>query len=229
MTAQKKTPAPSSPSSSDVRPAPVISVIGTGYLGATHAAAMAEMGFETIGVDVDPAKLAALTAGEVPFFEPGLPELITKHVASGKLRFTASLPEAVAAADVHFVCVGTPQKAGSHAANLSYVEAATRGVAEHLTHPGLIVGKSTVPVGTAARLRELVREFTPPASTRSSSGTPSSSARARPSRTPCTRTASSGAVPRPRPTRSSARSTPHRSPRAARSSPRTSPRRSSSR
>jgi UDPglucose 6-dehydrogenase len=139
----------------------VISVIGTGYLGATHAAAMAEMGFETIGVDIDPTKLAALSAGEVPFFEPGLPELITKHVASGKLRFTADLPAAVAAADVHFVCVGTPQRAGSHAANLSYVESAVRGVAENLTHPGLIVGKSTVPVGTAARLRSLVAEFSP--------------------------------------------------------------------
>ena len=147
--------------SADTRPAPVISVIGTGYLGATHAAAMAEMGFDTIGVDVDPAKLAALSAGEVPFFEPGLPELITKHVATGKLRFTADIAEAVGAADVHFVCVGTPQKAGSHAANLAYVEAATRGVAEHLTHPGLIVGKSTVPVGTAERLRAIVREYTP--------------------------------------------------------------------
>ncbi|WIB64955.1 UDP-glucose/GDP-mannose dehydrogenase family protein [Curtobacterium sp. MCBD17_040] len=145
----------------DTRPAPRISVIGTGYLGATHAAAMAEMGFDTIGVDVDPSKLAALAAGEVPFYEPGLPELITKHVASGKLRFTADLAEAVASSDVHFICVGTPQRAGSHAANLSYVESATRSVAEHLTHPGLIVGKSTVPVGTAARLRSLVAEFSP--------------------------------------------------------------------
>ncbi|WFR66045.1 UDP-glucose/GDP-mannose dehydrogenase family protein [Curtobacterium flaccumfaciens] len=156
MTASKKSPAPA-----DTRPAPVISVIGTGYLGATHAAAMAEMGFETIGVDVDPSKLAALAAGEVPFYEPGLPELITKHVASGALRFTSSISEAVAAADVHFVCVGTPQRAGSHAANLSYVESAVRGVAENLTHPGLIVGKSTVPVGTAERLRGIVREFAP--------------------------------------------------------------------
>jgi UDPglucose 6-dehydrogenase len=116
-----------STASADTRPAPVISVIGTGYLGATHAAAMAEMGFETIGVDIDPSKLAALSAGEVPFFEPGLPELITKHVASGKLRFTSDIASAVAAADVHFVCVGTPQKAGSHAANLAYVESATPG------------------------------------------------------------------------------------------------------
>ncbi len=130
MTAQKKTDA------ADRRPAPVISVIGTGYLGATHAAAMAEMGFETIGVDVDPAKLAALSAGEVPFYEPGLPELITKHVASGKLRFTADIAEAVAAADVHFVCVGTPQKAGSHAANLTYVESDPwRGRAPHAPGP----------------------------------------------------------------------------------------------
>lgn len=189
-----------STASADTRPAPVISVIGTGYLGATHAAAMAEMGFETIGVDIDPSKLAALSAGEVPFFEPGLPELITKHVASGKLRFTADIASAVAAADVHFVCVGTPQKAGSHAANLAYVESATRGVAENLTHPGLIVGKSTVPVGTASRLRGIVREFTPPASTRSSSGIPSSCVRARPSRTPCTRTVWSGVEPPKPPT-----------------------------
>ncbi|MFZ7087891.1 UDP-glucose dehydrogenase family protein [Curtobacterium sp. RRHDQ10] len=147
--------------SADTRPAPRISVIGTGYLGATHAAAMAEMGFDTIGVDVDPAKLAALAAGKVPFFEPGLPELITKHVATGRLRFTADIAEAVAASDVHFICVGTPQRAGSHAANLTYVETATRNVAENLTHPGLIVGKSTVPVGTAARLRTLVAEFAP--------------------------------------------------------------------
>jgi UDPglucose 6-dehydrogenase len=147
--------------SADTRPAPRISVIGTGYLGATHAAAMAEMGFDTIGVDVDPAKLAALAAGKVPFFEPGLPELITKHVKTGKLRFTSDIAEAVAASDVHFICVGTPQRAGSHAANLTYVETATRNVAENLTHPGLIVGKSTVPVGTANRLRTLVAEFAP--------------------------------------------------------------------
>ncbi|KQO64961.1 UDP-glucose dehydrogenase family protein [Curtobacterium sp. Leaf261] len=147
--------------SADTRPAPRISVIGTGYLGATHAAAMAEMGFDTIGVDVDPAKLAALAAGKVPFFEPGLPELITKHVETGRLRFTSDIAEAVAASDVHFICVGTPQRAGSHAANLTYVETATRNVAENLTHPGLIVGKSTVPVGTANRLRTLVAEFAP--------------------------------------------------------------------
>ena len=135
---------------------PRISVIGTGYLGATHAAAMAEMGFDVVGVDTDPAKAAALSEGRVPFFEPGLPELIRKHVASGRLRFTTDVAEATAFSDVHFICVGTPQQRGSNAANLSYVEEATLAVARNLTHDGVIVGKSTVPVGTAMRLRTLI-------------------------------------------------------------------------
>lgn len=138
-----------------------VSVIGTGYLGATHAAAMAEMGFTVVGVDSDPDKIAALERGETPFFEPGLPELLTKHVEAGTLSFTTDLPRAVAASDVHFICVGTPQQPSSHAADLSYVEAATAAVAAALTHDGLIVGKSTVPVGTAARLRRLVQTTAP--------------------------------------------------------------------
>lgn len=142
--------------SGDAPGRPRISVIGTGYLGATHAAAMAEMGFDVIGVDTDPAKVAALAEGRVPFFEPGLPELIVEHVSSGRLAFTTDLAQAVAISDVHFVCVGTPQRRGSHAADLTYVEAATRAVAGAMSHDGLIVGKSTVPVGTAARLREIV-------------------------------------------------------------------------
>lgn len=140
---------------------PRISVIGTGYLGATHAAAMAEMGFEVIGVDTDPAKVQALSEGRVPFFEPGLPELILKHVSSGRLSFTTDLAEATAVSDVHFICVGTPQQKASFAANLSFVEAATSTVARHLTHDGVIVGKSTVPVGTAARLRTLIAALIP--------------------------------------------------------------------
>ena len=140
---------------------PRISVIGTGYLGATHAAAMAEMGFDVIGVDTDPTMVEALSQGRVPFFEPGLPELILRHVESGRLLFTTDIAEAVALSDVHFICVGTPQRRGSHAANLSYVEEATRKVAESLSHDGLIVGKSTVPVGTAARLREIVAGVLP--------------------------------------------------------------------
>ena len=141
--------------------APRISVVGTGYLGATHAAAMAEMGFEVIGVDNDEAKAKALSEGRVPFFEPGLPELIRKHVESGRLRFTTDIAEATAQSDVHFICVGTPQQRGSNAANLSYVQEATRQVAKNLTHNGLIVGKSTVPVGTGQALREMILEFVP--------------------------------------------------------------------
>lgn len=140
-----------------------VTVVGTGYLGATHAAAMAEMGFDVVGVDSDPAKVAALERGEVPFFEPGLPELISRHVASGRLRFTTDLGGAVAAADVHFICVGTPQQSSSHAADLRFVDAATRQIAESMKRDALIVGKSTVPVGTAQRLRTLVAEAAPPA------------------------------------------------------------------
>ncbi|MCU1414723.1 MAG: nucleotide sugar dehydrogenase [Microbacteriaceae bacterium] len=140
---------------------PAISVIGTGYLGATHAAAMAEMGFDVIGVDVDPAKVAALSAGIIPFFEPGLPELLQKHVASGRLRFTTDLAEATALSDVHFICVGTPQQRGSNAADLRFVDTAVEQVARALTHDGVIVGKSTVPVGTAARLQRLVSLLAP--------------------------------------------------------------------
>jgi UDPglucose 6-dehydrogenase len=141
--------------------APRISVIGTGYLGATHAAAMAELGFDVIGVDTDPRKVAELTEGRAPFFEPGLPELIRSNVAVGRLRFTTDIAEAVAVSDVHFICVGTPQQSGSFAANLGYVEAAARDIAAHLTHGALIVGKSTVPVGTGARLRAIVAEAAP--------------------------------------------------------------------
>jgi UDPglucose 6-dehydrogenase len=158
----KGTPSTAAAIDGAAAPRPRVSVIGTGYLGATHAAAMAEMGFEVVGVDQDPRKVDALSAGRVPFFEPGLPELIEKHVASGRLRFTTDIAEATATSDVHFICVGTPQQATSFAANLSYVEDATAEVARNLTHDGLIVGKSTVPVGTAARLRLLVAGRTPP-------------------------------------------------------------------
>ena len=143
------------------QPAPRISVIGTGYLGATHAAAMAELGFDVVGVDTDPRKVEELKEGRAPFFEPGLPELIRRNVASGRLTFTTDLAEAVAVSDVHFICVGTPQQSGSFAANLSYVEGAARGIAENLTHDGLIVGKSTVPVGTGAHLRAIIADAVP--------------------------------------------------------------------
>jgi UDPglucose 6-dehydrogenase len=140
---------------------PRVSVIGTGYLGATHAAAMAELGFEVIGVDSDPLKVEALSAGRLPFFEPDLAELIAVHLANGRLRFTTELADAVGGSDIHFICVGTPQRVGSHAANTDYVEAAVSAVARAMTHDGFVVGKSTVPVGTAGLLRELVDALVP--------------------------------------------------------------------
>jgi UDPglucose 6-dehydrogenase len=142
-------------------PSPRIAVLGTGYLGATHAVAMAQLGMDVVGVDTDPPKVEMLTAGKVPCNAPGLPELLTEQLATGRLRFTTDVAEAVGWADVHFVCVGTPQSKTSHAADLRFVEAATLSIAQNLTHDALIVGKSTVPVGTGARLRELVAEAAP--------------------------------------------------------------------
>lgn len=139
-----------------------ISVIGTGYLGATHAACMAELGFDVIGVDVDPEKIDALSRGELPFHEPGLPELIRKHVASGRLRFTTDIEGVGAWGDVHFIAVGTPQQPGGTGADLTYVDAAAASLAESITKDALIVGKSTVPVGTARRLASLVAERSRP-------------------------------------------------------------------
>jgi UDPglucose 6-dehydrogenase len=138
-----------------------IAVFGTGYLGATHAACMAELGHEVIGVDVDDAKLAKLAAGELPFYEPGLPEVLTRSIESGRLRFSTSYEEAAEFADVHFIAVGTPQKQGELAADLSYVEAVVKSLAPLLDRPAVIFGKSTVPVGTAARLTELLRTLAP--------------------------------------------------------------------
>ena len=132
-----------------------ISVIGCGYLGAVHAASMAELGHDVIGVDVDPAKVRALAAGQAPFFEPGLPEILTSAAATGRLRFSTDLSE-VRGARVHFVAVGTPQTKGSSAADMTYVNAAVEGLLPYLSEGDLVVGKSTVPVGSAARLAELV-------------------------------------------------------------------------
>jgi UDPglucose 6-dehydrogenase len=140
---------------------PRLTVIGTGYLGATHAACMAELGFEVLGLDVDPDKVAALQAARVPFYEPGLDELIAKQVAAGRLRFTTSVEEVAAFGDVHFLCVGTPQKRGEFAADLRHVDAALDALAPHLRRPCLVAGKSTVPVGTAARLAERLVALAP--------------------------------------------------------------------
>ena len=143
-----------------------ITVIGTGYLGAVHAAGMAAIGHDVLGVDADPDKIAALARGEAPFYEPGLPELLRSGVASGRLRFSTSIEEAAAFGDVHFVCVGTPQTPGSDSADMRFVDAVVTGLAEHATRPALVVGKSTVPVGTARRLSALVDAVAPDAGLR---------------------------------------------------------------
>ncbi len=131
---------------------PRLTVIGTGYLGATHAVCMAELGFEVLGLDVLPEKVQALASGTVPFYEPGLPELLRKNLETGRLRFTTSFEEAGAFGDVHFVCVGTPQKQGEFAADMTYVDAAFTALLPHVRPGALLVGKSTVPAGTAERL-----------------------------------------------------------------------------
>ena len=131
---------------------PRLTVLGTGYLGATHAICMAVLGHEVLGVDTDEGKIRALASGQVPFFEPGLPEMLRKALDSGRLRFTTDLSEAGAFGDVHFVCVGTPQLPGSTGADLRYVEGVVRDLAPYLRRRSLVVGKSTVPVGTADRL-----------------------------------------------------------------------------
>ncbi len=140
---------------------PRLTILGTGYLGATHAVSMAELGYEVLGVDVDEAKIAKLASGEVPFHEPGLDELLHKNLATGRLRFTTSYAEAAEFGDIHFICVGTPQKNGSKAADLTYVESAVTSLAPHLTHKSLVVGKSTVPVGTAEWVEQLLHKHAP--------------------------------------------------------------------
>ncbi|MBI9114791.1 UDP-glucose dehydrogenase family protein [Sanguibacter suaedae] len=134
-----------------------LSVIGCGYLGAVHAACMATLGHDVVGIDVDPRKIDALSRGEAPFFEPGLPELLAEAMATGRLTFSTDIADA-AGASVHFVCVGTPQKDGEYAADLRYVDASVTSLLPHLSAEDLVVGKSTVPVGTAARLAALVEE-----------------------------------------------------------------------
>ncbi|MFI0780245.1 UDP-glucose dehydrogenase family protein [Streptomyces sp. NPDC021212] len=143
-----------------------ITVIGTGYLGATHAAAMAELGFEVLGLDIVPEKIAMLSEGRVPMYEPGLEDLLKRHVAgapgaTGRLRFTSSYEEAGQFGDVHFICVNTPQKHGEYACDMRYVDNAVESLAAHLHRPALVVGKSTVPVGSADRLAARLAELAP--------------------------------------------------------------------
>ncbi|WP_059009372.1 UDP-glucose dehydrogenase family protein [Streptomyces specialis] len=138
-----------------------LTVIGCGYLGATHAACMAELGHEVLGMDTDSDRIACLNRGKAPFFEQGLDDLLATHTATGRLRFTDSYTEAADFAELHFLGVGTPQLPGEGAYDLSQLFAAVRQLVPRLNGPAVIVGKSTVPVGTAALLTALVRELSP--------------------------------------------------------------------
>jgi UDPglucose 6-dehydrogenase len=137
-----------------------LSVIGTGYLGATHAACMASLGFEVIGFDTEVSKIDLLSKGKVPFYEPDLEELLAEQIKSGRLSFTKDIKD-LADIDVHFICVGTPQVKGGNAADLTYVNSALESIAKIIKPGGLVVGKSTVPVGTATRLRNRLIELNP--------------------------------------------------------------------
>jgi UDPglucose 6-dehydrogenase len=139
-----------------------ISVVGTGYLGLTHAVCMADLGHEVLAIDVDAEKIAKAARGETPFFEPGLEPLLRKNLDAGRLRFTDSFAEVGEFGDVHFICVGTPQvKDGGGNADLSYVFSAAEALAPHLNRATLIVGKSTVPVGTSRELIARVKAAAP--------------------------------------------------------------------
>ena len=139
-----------------------LSVIGTGYLGATHAACMASLGFEVIGFDIEASKIDLLSKGKVPFYEPELEELLSEQIKSGRLTFTSNIAD-LAEADVHFICVGTPQVKNGNAADLTYVNSALESIAKFVKPGGLVVGKSTVPVGTATKLRNRLLELNPKA------------------------------------------------------------------
>ena len=139
-----------------------LSVIGTGYLGATHAACMASLGFEVIGFDIEASKIDLLSKGKVPFYEPELEELLSEQIKSGRLTFTNNIAD-LAEADVHFICVGTPQVKNGNAADLTYVNSALESIAKFVKPGGLVVGKSTVPVGTATKLRNRILELNPKA------------------------------------------------------------------
>ena len=135
--------------------------IGCGYLGSTHAACMAELGYDVLGLELDPAKLDMLRRGVAPVYEPGLSEMLLKHVESGRLRFTDSYEEAAAFGEIHFLCLGTPQARDGLGADVSQVEYAVAHLAPHLTGSPILVGKSTVPVGTAQRMADLLDSLVP--------------------------------------------------------------------
>ncbi|SNX98706.1 UDPglucose 6-dehydrogenase, partial [Geodermatophilus sabuli] len=137
-----------------------ISVIGCGYLGAVHAASMVELGHEVVGIDVDDRKVASLCKGRAPFYEPDFGDLLGHALASGRLGFSTDIADA-AGAQVHFICVGTPQRHGEYGADLHFVQVAAESLLQVLGAGELVVGKSTVPVGTAADLAAMFGDKVP--------------------------------------------------------------------
>lgn len=137
-----------------------ISVIGCGYLGAVHAACMAKLGHDVVGIDLDEYKIQQLAAANAPFYEPGLEDLLKEVQSTGRLKFTAEM-SAAAGSEVHFICVGTPQKKGENGADLRFVDGAIFSLLPHLSSGDIVVGKSTVPVGTASRLMQQIQEKDP--------------------------------------------------------------------
>ncbi|MCA2255619.1 UDP-glucose/GDP-mannose dehydrogenase family protein [Mycobacterium intracellulare] len=136
-------------------------VFGTGYLGATHAVGMAALGHDVLGIDIDPGKVAKLAGGDIPFYEPGLRKLLNENLAAGRLRFTTDYDAAADFADLHFLGVGTPQKKGEYGADLRHVYAVIDELVPRLTSSAVLVGKSTVPVGTAAELNRRAAALAP--------------------------------------------------------------------
>jgi UDPglucose 6-dehydrogenase len=138
-----------------------IAVIGMGYLGVTHAASMASLGHDVLGVEVDENKLSMLTGGRIPFYEPGLDSLTREMINSGRLHFTSVYQDAADFAEAIFIAVGTPQKRGEYGADVSAIDAVVEQLAPMLNHPVVLYGKSTVPVGTAERLRDRLQRLAP--------------------------------------------------------------------
>jgi UDPglucose 6-dehydrogenase len=134
-----------------------ITVIGTGYVGLVTGTCLAEVGNEVLCLDVDPAKIETLKAGGIPIYEPGLEDMVKRNVAAGRLHFTTDIEASVAFGQIQFIAVGTPpDEDGS--ADLQYVVAAARNIGRHMTDYKLVVDKSTVPVGTADRVKAALTE-----------------------------------------------------------------------
>ena len=167
-----------------------ITVLGVGYLGAAHAACLAELGFDVLGVDTDARRIAELAAGQLPFFEPGLESLLRCHLDSGRLRFTTSYREAAAFGAVHYICVGTPQRPSADGADLRQLDRCVSMLAPLLASPCLVVGKSTVPVGTAAALAGTWLDWLRQARRSNSPGIQNSCARGMQWKTRCAQTGS---------------------------------------